>query len=293
MVEESYSVIMEEYNKIKNVCEKILNKTSLKKKRIGKIKRLSNTLIEIIHESKNILDEINRLQVKCNEKLLQLEGGHMHTYKDFRFVDGALSVKFVETEVKHVKKTELKEKCSVKTHTIDKIQGVKIPKINVPSVQNLNSIKSCIFWYKGDSYNSSGLYLSPFPKLYIRIPFMDVMDGSRDCNKTGTIKCKYEHKISCTRNKKNISERYGVQMKKCTYAHIGDLYKKIGTNYRSPGMPTFGNFKTLCSDLKIIPTRNIKTMLMYAVSDIFLCHLWAAANNIKDPLIFHDIEICQ
>lgn len=298
MVEESSTVITNEFHNLTRMSKKILHRHVRKKthtvtKKLIKLEKLTLNLQTLIKNFDKMLSETKNLLTECAEKSLELRESQMLSSKNFQFIhDGIKSVGFKEhpVEEKHAaKKPPVKRKIK----EIDEIYSIKTPKISVPIATRLNNIGSCIFWYNGDSTNPKGLYMSPCPKLYVKIPFMNVVDGTKDYNRVGSIKCKHGTKKLCNNNKRYISEKFNASIRECTYAHIGDRYKKIGMNYRSPGMPAFGRTDTLVSDAKTISYKDIKIIIMYAVSDILLCHMWAAANNIKTEVVFSDVDICQ
>jgi len=298
MVEELSTVITNEFHNLTRISKKILHKQVRKKnhtasKKKIKLEKLALNLRTLIKNFDKMLSEAKNLLTECAEKSLELRESQMLSSKNFQFIhDGIKSVVFKEPLVEEKHSTK-KHPVKRKIKEITEIYSIKTPKISVPIAANLNNIGSCIFWYNGDSTNPKGLYMSPCPKLYVKIPFMNVVDGTKDYNRVGSIKCKYGTKKLCNNNKRYISEKFNASIRECTYAHIGDRYKKIGMNYRSPGMPAFGRTDTLSADAKTISYKDIKIIMMYAVSDILLCHMWAAANDIKTEVVFSDVDICQ
>ena len=253
-----------------------------------------------------VLTLANNLSSECNEKSFEIResNGTVET-DDFKFVyRGAKSLNWCDMEDMEEKRENLVDEINKKTKELDEknalkfkdlteIDNVKIHRLRVPVVSRLDMIPSCMHWYNGDKHVPKGLYLSPYPNMYIRVPFMNVIDGTKDFNRIGSVKCKNGSKETCRTHRKHLAEKFNSQFRECTYAHVGDKYRKIGMNYRSPGMPSFGNFRSLLTDTEKISYKDIKIMMMYALSDLLLCSMWCSANKIKNPVVFHDIEVCQ
>lgn len=291
MVDDSTFAIISEFDNLVNVSVKILNTKN--KKKIRRLKKLHNNLQNTVKNFEKMLRKSKNLLAECVEKTLSLKELHIFDDNSFPFIYNGTESKILDEvpdkNVNVIKKAPKKNKYK----EINEIYKIKTPRIQVPIASKLSHISSCIFWYNGDTSHPKGLYMSPFPKLYVKIPFINVADGTKDHNRTGSIKCKYEHKNICINKKKYLSNKFDYPMRPCMYAHIGDRYTKIGSQYRSPNMPSFGNTDTLITDMKNISLKNIKIILMYAVSDILLCHMWASTNNIRTQVVFANVDICQ
>jgi hypothetical protein len=170
-------------------------------------------------------------------------------------------------------------------------------KFQVPIINKLNEMPSVFYWYNGDDTNPAGIYTCISRGFYVRVPFPNVVDSTKNCNKIGSIRCKNETYEECYNIRKELSIRYGSDIRECTFAHTGDKYIKIGTTFRCPHMPRFGNHGYLENDIKTVTDSDIKTILMYSLSDILLTSLWFQRqkkdnSNESSNITFNNIEIC-
>ena len=178
-----------------------------------------------------------------------------------------------------------------------KINNVDIGfKFKVPIITKLSEMPSAFYWYGGDNTNPSGIYTCITRGFYVRVPFPNVVDSTKNFNKMGSIKCKNATFEECYAIRKELAMRHKSDIRNCTFAHKGDKYVKIGSAFRCPNMPRFGCHNYLSSDLKSVPDSDIKTILMYSLSDILLTSLWFQKQKSLDPhepvnTTFNDIEI--
>ena len=100
----------------------------------------------------------------------------------------------------------------------------------------------------------------------------------------------------CCDARTNLASKYNSTVRDCNFAHKGDKYIKLGTSFRSPHKPRFGNHNFLNDDMDSIPDDDIKTILMYALSDVLLSSMWFQKQKDDDDhnsnIIFTNIDIC-
>ena len=151
--------------------------------------------------------------------------------------------------------------------------------IRLPIVNYLDEISSCFYYYEGDRNHQAGVYISPFPGIIMQVPQVKVESYSSEFANFFSMKCKAGG--FC----KNI---------KCTYAHPGTDYTKIGSVSRCPRAHTFGNKKTLCDDIKSVNIEDVRIVSMYGLNDLFSAALWFSSKITKEVLIvLHDLEVCD
>ena len=162
----------------------------------------------------------------------------------------------------------------------------------IPVISNLNEMPSSIYWYNGDSVNPAGIYTCLTRGFCAQIPFPNVIDSTQDFNRTGSIKCKYNTIHDCLTVREELAERYNSTTRECKFAHKGERYIKIGTSFRCQNKPRFGNHSFLKDDLNSLPDSDIKTILMYSLSDMLLGSLWFQKQNNDGHLVMSNIDIC-
>ena len=150
------------------------------------------------------------------------------------------------------------------------------------------------YWYNGDKKNPPGVYACLSPGFCVRVPFPDIIDATNSYNRTGSIRCKHDTQHECLKIRRDLASRYNSDVRECTFAHKNDKYIKIGTLFRCPNMPHFGTHRTLSKDLDSILDEDIKTMLMYSLSDMLLSSLWYQKKHPskKTSLVLTDIDVC-
>lgn len=161
----------------------------------------------------------------------------------------------------------------------------------IPIVNKINEIPPSLYWYRGDKTNPKGIYICISHKFYVQIPLSNIIDGTKDNDRTCSIKCKYENNEECIRVRRELAQRYNSDVRECKFAHKGEKYIRIGTALRCPNMPYFGRKSTLSKDIGNLPDHDIKIMLMNALSDVFLSNLWFQKQK-NNNLILHNIDIC-
>lgn len=163
----------------------------------------------------------------------------------------------------------------------------------VPIINNLSDMPPSLYWYAGDSNNPQGVYTCLTNGFYIQVPFPNIIDSSQDSNKSRSVKCKNSTRVECLEERSNLANQYKSGIRECNFAHIGDNYTKIGTLFRCPNKPRFGNHNYLKDDICLIKDMDIKTILMYALSDILISSMWFQKNNVDKKInIMTNIDIC-
>jgi hypothetical protein len=175
---------------------------------------------------------------------------------------------------------------------ISKIYGNDIGfECKIPIINKLNEMPSALYWYDGDKQNPKGVYICVSRKFYVQVPFPNVVNGTKDFNRTCSIKCKYNTEKECFAARRGLSNRLDSKPRECTFAHSGDKYIKIGSLFRCPNMPRFGSHSSLKDDLENLPDCDIKVLLMYSLSDVLLSSLWFQKQKNKN-ITFTNIDIC-
>lgn len=305
-MEHSSQTILTAFNTVLKQGRVLLTESRGKSSDADELQEFSSKLSLMNDRVKEVLDLATNLSAECNEKSFEIKNtvgsnktdGFKFVYRGTKSLNwgGMLAMEEKrETLVDDInKKTkELDQKNALKFKNLTEIDGVKIHPLRLPVVSRLEIIPVCLHWYNGDKRKPKGIYICPYPNMYIKVPLMDLVDGSKYFSRSGSIKCKNGSIVTCRANRKHLAAKFSSPFRECTYAHEGEIYKKIGMNYRAPDMPSIGNFRTLLSDLERVSYRTVKIMMMYALSDLLLCSMWCSANKITNPVVFHDIDTCQ
>ncbi len=175
--------------------------------------------------------------------------------------------------------------------TIPSIYGANLGfNFKVPIVDRINDMPSALYWYRGDAKHAPGVYICLSRGFYVQVPFPNVADSTKDFNRTGSIKCKYNTIGECHKIRSDLARKYKSDVRPCNFAHTGDRYVKIGTSFRCASNPRFGNHTHLSSDMDTVTSEDINTILMYSLSDILLSSIWAQRHKRND--IRTNIDIC-
>jgi hypothetical protein len=161
----------------------------------------------------------------------------------------------------------------------------------IPIVNTLNEIPSALYWFNGNKSNPKGVYICISHKFYVKIPFPDIVDGTKDFNRVRTIKCKYNNIEECIKKRNSNSNRPNSFIHKCNFAHKGEKYVRVSNVFRCPDMIHFGRHATLKEDLSNIDEYNIKMMLLNSLSDLFISNLWFQTQR-KKTLVLTNIDTC-
>lgn len=177
---------------------------------------------------------------------------------------------------------------------IDTLDNIKLPKeISLRMISRLDNLPPALGWYSGDKTHREGIYIRLPENMFVRIPFPNVIDGTQNYTRNKTIKCKYETEDQCLENRKFLADRYSTNVRECLFAHKGDVYSKVGTNFRCPTNPRFGSHSHLKDDIEALKADDIKPVLMYALSDVLNCFLWGDFHHADDRIVFSEVEVCQ
>jgi len=197
-------------------------------------------------------------------------------------------------ESKNVEKKLSQKPESVPWKVITSLNEINLPnEIRLRMVSRLDNLPPAFGWYQGDKKHREGMYIRLHENMFIRIPFPNVIDGTQNYARNKTIKCKYETVDQCLENRKFLADRYSTEIRDCLFAHKGDTYAKVGTNFRCPANPRFGNHIHLKEDVSSMKADDIKPVLMYALSDLLACYLWNDFHHKNDRIVFSGVEICQ
>jgi hypothetical protein len=266
---------------------------------------LANKINEEVQKTHNVLETLVELSKACYIKssnmskiLTLVTGEKTQTEKqkllfkckswadideDDRTCDSAFSD--VESTLKNIhtkSPNKIQKYNKPKYKILTNVNGLNIDNIKykLPIVSKLKMIPPSIYWYNGDKKTPKGMYCCISEKNYVQIPFPDILTGS---DKTKTIKCKHGSAETCKRFKTDLNYV-------CQFAHKSEKYNKLGFVARCPSNPSLGNHKTLIPDLGQADDSDIKSILMYALSDLALSSMWMQKQN--KPKIWTNINIC-
>lgn len=253
---------------------------------------LTNLLDECCYKSSEILDEI---QFQNTEKTSGFKFIYKGVNKNLNWADieEIEDIENIQTGTTN-KPEQINSATSSKKYNLYKeiqmIHQTPIPAVKFPITPALEMIKPAIQWYIGDTKHKEGLYMCLTDGCYIEVPFPDIIDGTKNNNRAGSIKCKHTDIDKCLANRELLASRYNSEIRNCNFAHHGDKYIKIGSSFRCPELPHFGNHKTLKSDMDIINDSDIRLILMYSISDILLSNIWWQSKKKRDETI-HNLDI--
>lgn len=182
---------------------------------------------------------------------------------------------------------------SVMYKALTDIYGVSLNKEwKLPITNRIKDIPPAMQWYKGDNNNPEGIYICLSDGFYAQVPMPNIMDATKDFNRTGSVRCKHYSKDACYDARENLAYRRNFDMRSCPFAHQGDQYVKIGTVFRCPKFPGFGRHDSLNEDLVNVPDDDMRSILMYALSDAMLSSMWFQNQEQKNGMVMTNIDIC-
>lgn len=261
----------------------------------------------IVEKHKNIVENIEELLYECRNRhaeILELNSLKKKGETSFCFVfQGKNKVMawgdMHDIELKREKLLDNADfiaenfnKLNVETKeitTLDKL-SLKAP-IAMQKITNLSSLPCALHWYIGDSINKEGVYIRLHNNMIVRVPMPDLIDGTKNYTRDKTIKCKYETLGKCYEVRKQLSQKYEAPIRECLFAHLGDSFVKVGSSFRCPANPRFGDHRHLETDMENMTVEDIKPILMYSLSDVLLTYIWKEKN--ADNIILNDINICK
>lgn len=174
---------------------------------------------------------------------------------------------------------------------ISTMYGVELGgNFKVPIVNRITDMPAALYWYKGDARYPPGVYICISRGFYVQVPFPNVVDSTKDFNRIGSVKCKYNTTKECHAIRHTMAQKYKSDVRVCNFAHSGDRYTKIGTSFRCASTPRFGNHNHLKTDTRKIDTADMNNILMYSLSDLLLSSIWAQTHARNG--ILTNIDIC-
>jgi uncharacterized protein with HEPN domain len=190
------------------------------------------------------------------------------------------------------KDCEFKQK-NVLYKVLTNIYGIELDhEWKLPIANRIKDIPSAMQWYKGDTNNPEGVYICLSDGFYAQVPMPNILDATKDFSRTGSVKCKHYTKEACYKARESLACRRNFDMRNCPFAHQGDKYVKIGTVFRCPKFPGFGKHSSLNADLVEVPDDDMRSILMYALSDAMLGSLWFQNQKQKNGIVMTNIDIC-
>lgn len=162
----------------------------------------------------------------------------------------------------------------------------------VPVVSSLDHIPECMYYCSNG--DKSGIYICLTKGTYVRVPLPDVTIAALP---EKVQRCKYLSTDDCQRrsgssgsSENDVSNLLNkLRMKtKCNKVHSGGTYIKTKFPGRCDELPEFGNKNTLRNDWGKVPLQDIKMMLMYSLSDMFLAACWFQKSELK--ITMEDID---
>lgn len=279
---ESYSAYLGQMN---DKIESILDITD----------KYANECLDKANEIRNYIDVNNKYKDDPMKMLL----AHKEMYGGMSWADLTEMEEEKERVLKNIKKIVKNpakkseyEQTPILYKDVSNIYGKDIGfNCKIPIINKLNEMPSALYWYKGDQTNPEGIYTCLSRKFYIQVPFPNVIDGTKDFNRTCSIKCKYNTEQECLKIRKDLADRFNSELRDCKFAHIGDKYTKVGTLFRCPNIPRFGSHVFLDDDLENLPDYDMKMMLMYSLSDILLGALWFQKQK-NNSMVLTNIDTC-
>jgi len=160
------------------------------------------------------------------------------------------------------------------------------------TVDNLTNIKPMFGYYNNpsDKINPPGLYCCIVPSVYIKVPFPELIDSTREYSRVRSIRCKYRDKNICDEQRFKMARYHNSNLRTCNFAHRGEQIIKIGYQSRCSSIPRFGDPATLLRDVKNVNLEEIKNVIMYGLNDIISSAVWFDYNNISN-VTYPDIDI--
>lgn len=148
--------------------------------------------------------------------------------------------------------------------------------IQLPACSSLQNIIPALQVYDNQ------LYMCVYPGLYCRVPYPTTIDTNAADDRQRTVRCRALTRQAC-------NERRRFVQQPCKYAHCGERIIKVSSAGRCLSCPTFGNPESWAADVAQATERDIRTVLMYGLSDIVAVACWAASKKIKG--IWHDLDV--
>lgn len=165
----------------------------------------------------------------------------------------------------------------------------------LPVVQQLSDLRPSFAWNEGHDGSKPGIYTSLDANFYVEVPLSNVNDHTMGPSAwDSTIPCKYLDFETCQSRRQFLSNKYSTPMKECRFAHYGQKLNRITLSARCPAMPSLGSLDTLKYDLKKLAPKDMRSVLLYGLSDALTGAIWHQHANLRDedPLIMENLDVC-
>lgn len=237
------------------------------------IELLKSTRIECKKKIESITDHLS-VKEKKEDFVYHTKNG-MLSYSGKDVIDHMININ------KKKKKREIPENFLVENFGLN---------ITLKYKSNIMNIPPMFSYYRGNSKISAGIYCCLLPGIFAKVPFPEIIDYIKDEKRNQTVRCKYKSRKVCEEQRIKISKYYQSEVRECNFIHIGEKIVKIGYPARCPSNLSFGNPKTLSSDLKTISIDDIKNLLLYGLNDVIIAIAWLQKENIK-KMIFDELDV--
>jgi len=285
------SVLNKELTKIiKKYTKFQLQKHS--KKSIKEGSEIMKQGLVILNTLKHHTNSLEIILNECNEFMKDVidDLSYPQPPEDFVFSTSKGMLSYVGREYLEDKLEERKEKVSIP-------EKILIPEIgyymNLNSVDDITKIPPMFYYYNNvnDKVNTPGIYCCVIPDVYVKIPFPDIIDSTKEYSRVRSIKCKYLDSKKCNEQCNRLANAYNSQLRTCNFAHKGEKIVKIGYSSRCSIIPRFGNPSTLIADIKAIGLGEIKNILLYGLNDLISSAIWFDCNSKQGgKKIYFDID---
>lgn len=152
-------------------------------------------------------------------------------------------------------------------------------KIKLPIIEELQDLPPCFYYFRGSRSHRRGVYMSPAQGFVMQVPEVTIVPYSVENANYYSVKC---------------AQGKTCKNYRCTYAHPGTNYVKIGCVSRCPTVHSFGNKDTLADDLKSVTLEDVRIVSMYGLNDLFSAALWFARREPEGVTqILSDLEVCD
>lgn len=159
--------------------------------------------------------------------------------------------------------------------------------MEMPVVNNLKDIPMMFAYYNNtnDKQNQPGVYCCIYDGVYVRVPFPEIVDTTRNYSRVGSIRCKYETQDLCKEQRMKMAKYHDSDLRSCNFAHKGDKLVKMGYASRCPLVPRFGDPATITNDIKHVTKNDIRSLLLYSINDAALASIWYSYHGEKNEII--------
>jgi hypothetical protein len=164
--------------------------------------------------------------------------------------------------------------------------------MKLPCITDIKRIPPMFYYFKGNDEQKylPGVYCCLIPNVFIKVPFPEIVDSTKEYSRDHSIKCKYKTRNLCDDQRSKMARLHNSQVRVCNFAHEGEELVKIGYPARCSTIPNFGNPSTLTHDIKIIELSDIKNILLYGMSDIITSAIWLDYVKTNTITVFDKLE---